>query len=78
MENISQTPEVMPTILQPKETKTIKKVKKKKKKNKKNSYASMMADIMKPSGSKADRRESHNTALMKNLGGGSFSKMEKI
>jgi len=78
MENISQTLEVMPTVSEQQNTKVVKKVKKKKKKKKKTSYAKMMADIMKPSETQLERRETHSASLMKNLGGGSFSKMEKI
>ena len=70
MENKSEKPPI-------KDTNTKTTVKKKKKK-KKRGYASMMADIMKPSSSTTDRQKAHTIALQKNLGGGSFAKMEKI
>jgi hypothetical protein len=50
----------------------------KKKKKKKNTYASMMADVMAPTLSEQDKQRETEEKLKKCVGGGQFSKLEKI
>ena len=50
----------------------------KKKKKKKNTYASMMADVMKPKLSEAEKKEELDSKLKSQVGGGQFSKLDKI
>ena len=65
-----------PTIEKPIETE---KKKKKKKKKKKLSYNDMMAQILKPTISNEERMRLKKESMEQNaLGGGRFSKMEKI
>ena len=52
--------------------------KKKKKKKKKNSYKAMMAAMMKPSQSPAERRAASDSHIAANLGGGEFTKFERL
>ena len=54
------------------------KTKKKKKKKKKNSYKAMMAAMMKPSQSPAERRAASDSHIAANLGGGEFTKFERL
>ena len=51
---------------------------KKKKKKKKNSYKAMMAAMMKPSQSPAERRAASDSHIAANLGGGEFTKFERL
>ena len=55
----------------------IKKPKKKKKKRKYKSVRRMMKEIMKPK-SRKETKEIHKEKIMKTMGGGSFSKIDKI
>ena len=56
-----------------------KKVKKKKKnKKKKKLYKDFMRSMMTPLKSEAQARKEYNNKLKKNLGGGTFSKVDKI
>ena len=55
----------------------IKKPKKKKKKRKYKSVRSIMKDIMKPK-SRKETQEIHKEKILKTMGGGSFSKIDKI
>ena len=50
----------------------------KKKKKKKNTYAAMMADVMKPKLSEDEKREQFESKLKGQVGGGEFSKLDKI
>jgi len=50
----------------------------KKKKKKKNSYANMMSDIMKPKMTDEDKERELAEKMNKSLGGGTFSKLDKI
>jgi hypothetical protein len=52
--------------------------KKKKKKKKKGGYADMMAEMMKPKQTDEEHRAQQTQHLAKNLGGGNFSKMDRI
>ena len=61
-----------------KKVKTKTKTKKKKKKKKKNSYKAMMAAMMKPSQSPAERRAASDSHIAANLGGGEFTKFERL
>ena len=55
------------------------KKKKKKKKNKKQSYKDMMAELLKPKITDEERLQLKKDSMQQNaLGGGRFSKMEKI
>jgi len=65
----------MPTI----ETPIVNGKKKKKKKKKKQSYKDMMAQILKPKITNEERIQLKKQSMEQNaLGGGRFSKMEKI
>lgn len=50
----------------------------KKKKKKKNSYANMMTEIMKPKMTDEDKERELAEKMNKSLGGGTFSKLDKI
>ena len=58
-------------------TNPVKKPKKKKKKRKYKSVRSIMKDIMKPK-SRKETQEIHKEKILKTMGGGSFSKIDKI
>jgi len=74
MDNTFHT--LTPTIEEPIATE---KKKKKKKKKKKQSYKDMMAQILKPTITNEERIELKKQSMEQNaLGGGRFSKMEKI
>ncbi len=74
MDNTFHT--LTPTIEEPVVTE---KKKKKKKKKKKQSYKDMMAQILKPTITNEERIELKKQSMEQNgLGGGIFSKMEKI
>jgi hypothetical protein len=50
----------------------------KKKRKKKDSYASLMANVMAPTLSDEEKRKENDAKLKSQLGGGQFSKLEKI
>ena len=63
--------------LKEQENHSIKKLKKKSKKRKHKSIRRLMKDIMKPK-SRKKTQEIQKEKIMKNMGGGKFSKIEKI
>ena len=73
--NMDTNSNQMPTI----ETPIVNGKKKKKKKKKKQSYKDMMAQILKPKITNEERIQLKKQSMEQNaLGGGRFSKMEKI
>merc|ERR1711959_762456 len=52
--------------------------KNKKKKKKKSSYKNFLKSVMSPTKNATEIRTAHQTDLRKNLGGGSFDKIQKI
>ena len=77
MDNTFHT--LTPTIEKPIVTEEKKEKKKKKKKKKKQSYKDMMAQILKPTITNEERIQLKKQSMEQNaLGGGIFSKMEKI